>query len=237
MPDLQNSNNFSSDRFGALEATSNFAVGTIGYGVHQVIDELYQLIDNFGSAQIGSFFQRSDVQELMQKPISDESSNLKVAQLEYQYWTSVSKDPNSTELDKLGAQMALLFSPTDRAQIQKDFATGEFVDMLFAQTLIVKTLGENIINGKIEGIIFDGAVDFMYNSANDIYNSINNFIQDYLHYYNMTDNSPRGSSITFEAVGNHPLYVDYSVNNSLDSNYSNSWDSPFNYDTSSYSNS
>ena len=62
MPDLQNSNNFSSDRFGALEATSNFAVGTIGYGVHQVIDELYTLTGNTGSAQIGSFFQRPDVQ-------------------------------------------------------------------------------------------------------------------------------------------------------------------------------
>ncbi|MCC5622304.1 hypothetical protein [Nostoc sp. CHAB 5715] len=140
---------YSSDRSGALQATKDFKPGTIGYGVHKGIYLLYhgKIPEIIGttfpfwpfetggyrarnSAEIGAFFQRPNIQELMQKSITDTKSNLIVAQEEVKYWELVLNNPSSSDYDKAAARLALKFTPEDRAQLQEYFANGKDRDAI-----------------------------------------------------------------------------------------------------------
>ncbi|MEY4807061.1 MAG: hypothetical protein RLZZ206_1450 [Cyanobacteriota bacterium] len=122
---------FGSDRFAALKATENFPKGTIGYGVHIGIKRLYYGDPLWGGGfrnrfcgEIGTFFQRSDIQQLMAKPISDTNTNLRVAQEEFAWWVSWKRNSPSID-DQIGADLALGFSAENRAKIQYYYATGQ----------------------------------------------------------------------------------------------------------------
>ena len=124
--------NLGTDRYAALKATEKFSIGTVGYGVHQginlLVDGLFGIGDGFGnrySARVGEFFQKPEVQALMAKPIGDSNANRLVAQMEFEYWTSVKNNPNASRSDKLGAAIALQFSIDDRAKLQEYFANGQ----------------------------------------------------------------------------------------------------------------
>jgi Ca2+-binding RTX toxin-like protein len=115
---------------------------------------------------IGEFFQRSDVQELMAKPITDQASNLKVAQMEFDYWKSVKDNPNSSASDKIGAEIALKFSPEVRAQLQEKFVKGE---NLSAYKLIFDTyprIFKDFLNNVEDNFIND--LQNLFNQAQTI---------------------------------------------------------------------
>lgn len=131
------------DRWGALQATKDFKPGTVGYGVYKAIEALYygnEFLGGYGafankySAEIGAFFQRSDIQELMKQPINSQA-NLLVAKAEFDYWTFVQNNPRSTAEDKEGARIALKFSPEVRAKLQVYYANGDYTR---ANLLIIK---------------------------------------------------------------------------------------------------
>ncbi|TRU29531.1 MAG: hypothetical protein EWV79_00370 [Microcystis aeruginosa Ma_MB_S_20031200_S102D] len=154
------------NRFAALEATKNFPQGTIGYGVHIGIDRLYNGDPRFGggfrnrySATIGEFFQRSDIQELMSRPITDANANIKVAQEEVKYWTSVLQNPNSSNNDKIGAALALNFTAENRAKLQYYYATGQ-------DDKADQLIKENYPGGLI-GYYTDGIGNFLGNIWNE----------------------------------------------------------------------
>ncbi|MEA5621320.1 calcium-binding protein, partial [Cronbergia sp. UHCC 0137] len=141
--------NLGTDRYAALKATEKFPEGTIGYGVHQGIRALYYGLllpydigvggfRNRYSARIGELFLKPEVQALMAKPISNSEANRQVAQMEFEYWTSVKNDPNSSFDDRWGAEMALRYSIDVRAEIQKNFANGQEIEA-------AKLIGSNFL--------------------------------------------------------------------------------------------
>ncbi|MEB3293606.1 MAG: calcium-binding protein [Synechococcales bacterium] len=161
------------NRLGALEATKDFPPGTIGYGVHQGIDLLYNGVSVPGfllgivtiprvtlgglgdrySAQIGTLFQRPEMQALMARPATDQAAQLEVAQREVEYWKGVLNNPNSSAEDKKGAELAMVFSAERRAEIQKDFADGRselevaevFIDIISSKPEFVPELFGQVI--------------------------------------------------------------------------------------------
>ena len=160
----------STDRFGALEATKHFPPETIGYGVHQGIDLLYNgtnLVNIWGvpisigplynlySADVGTLFQRADMQKLMALPATNREAQLKVARKEREYWQKVLEDPNSSWSDRQGAEIAMALSEKSRADFQEAFADGrdigEVVDVVkeLGQELDVDTLALVMSTGLI----------------------------------------------------------------------------------------
>ena len=130
----------STSRAGALEATQHFSPDTVGSGVHQGIDLLYNgaviptllgrdivfgpLYDKY-SADVGTLFQSPEMQELMSRPASDMDAQREVARRELEYWQGVLNDPTRSADDKTGARIAMALSEESRANSQKDFANGK----------------------------------------------------------------------------------------------------------------
>lgn len=196
---------FGSDRRGALLATQHFAKGTIGYGVHQGINLLYNGVPGFGggyrnrySAEIGSFFQRSDIQELLSRPITDAAANWQVAQGEYNYWRSVKANPNSSAEDRAGAELALKFSPESRAQQHILLESDSLASTLKASALILDAY---------PGIIVDGAQNIFKNIYDDTSQYITDLESSITH---MIDTFVRSQSIR------SPLALDLDGNGMVD---------------------
>ncbi|MFN9630409.1 MAG: calcium-binding protein [Cyanobacteriota bacterium] len=176
---------FGSDRRGALLATQHFAKGTIGYGVHRGINFLYNGVPGFGggyrnrySAEIGSFFQRSDIQELLSKPITDAAANRQVAQAEYNYWMTVGSSPNSSAEDREGAALALRFSPEKRAQQHILLESDSLANTLKAIALIAVAYPGIIADGvqNIFNNILDDTSQYITDLESAITRMIDNFV-------------------------------------------------------------
>lgn len=187
---MSNHNKYGTDRLAALKATERFEEGTIGSGVHRGIRDIYYGPGNYiveaiagqpstslglynrRSAEIGSFFQREDIQELMNRPISDEEANLAIATEEYEYWESVLNDPTASKEDIIGAELAVRFSPEVRAQIQEQYANG---DIWGARETSGTNLGlgaslsyalSNLIRSPFDADAYpDGTFNFVENSV------------------------------------------------------------------------
>ncbi|MBW4617625.1 MAG: hypothetical protein KME21_31360 [Desmonostoc vinosum HA7617-LM4] len=143
---------YPTNRLGALQATEDFEKGTVGYGVHQAIDLIYNGDSSFGlgafkneySANIGAFFQDPEIQNLMKESGNNYENHLKITQKEVVYWQSVLNDPKSSDDAKIGAIIALQFSPEVRAELQQSYSDGrslgELVNLAFKTPLFIYKL-------------------------------------------------------------------------------------------------
>lgn len=101
-------------RLGAYAATSGNPPGTVGASVHAAIGTIYGTMGTYGEEKIGRVFNSPEAIALYSQP-ADSPAGLRMAKLEYQYWSDVAKEnPNSA-----GGELGTMASPNVRDWLQR----------------------------------------------------------------------------------------------------------------------
>ncbi len=101
-------------RLGAYAATKGYPPGTVGAAVHAAIGSIYSKMGTYGEEKIGRVFNSPEATALYSQP-ADSPAGLRMAKLEYQYWSDVAQEnPNSA-----GGALGTMASPPARDWLQR----------------------------------------------------------------------------------------------------------------------